>query len=371
MSAAPRIGLHRFDCPECGATLAAALRSVDVPAVVAVYESQTWLVGSSGFLPRDSPLWPAGLANATGLHGLVAPRDRAQIALHDDPARTIGCCGLSYGSLTDANLVCARCRAEVGVGYEDCCGPHWAAFFDRVVHTVEERLDPWPSDHVERAEVLRMVLDAAPAASPIPHLPSAADPRVYYFSPETWHHATRAEWCSLGLEGTVDHPVLVLRTPTLPDGLRVPTPLVVLMRLLVLEEVPYGTAECALPWRAQGDEDFDVNVAHDTGRVIFDLAARGTHLSFCLDEAVWSQAWASLRAATLGHVLRVVHEGRGGYLEIEGVRYPIEHVEGGRFAIHLPSGKRPARFAEHLAALERFVAADQSRWAIDRAQRRY
>jgi len=63
--------------------------------------------------------------------------------------------------------------------------------------------------------------------------------------------------------------------------------------------------------------------------------------------------------------LTIVHEGRGGYIDIEGCRYPIEHIEGGRFCIHFPSGHRHARRDAHLLALQQRVLADPEKWAIE------
>lgn len=37
--------------------------------------------------------------------------------------------------------------------------------------------------------------------------------------------------------------------------------------------------------------------------------------------------------------IKTVHEGRGGYVEFEGVRYTIDHVAEGCFCIHFPAGK--------------------------------
>jgi hypothetical protein len=62
--------------------------------------------------------------------------------------------------------------------------------------------------------------------------------------------------------------------------------------------------------------------------------------------------------------LKIVHEGRGGYIEIDARRYAIEHVEGGRFVVHLPSQK-PAP-DDHLAELEAFCAANPDAWRIER-----
>lgn len=66
-------------------------------------------------------------------------------------------------------------------------------------------------------------------------------------------------------------------------------------------------------------------------------------------------------AYTVGAVT-VVHEGRGGYVEIRGRRYVIEHVEGGRFCIHFPSGRR----ASDLEALEVLCASEPEKWWIER-----
>jgi hypothetical protein len=55
---------------------------------------------------------------------------------------------------------------------------------------------------------------------------------------------------------------------------------------------------------------------------------------------------------------RIVHQGRGGYIEIDGERYAIEHVEGGRFCIHVPNG------AAHLDALQLLVDQDPMTWTL-------
>ena len=69
--------------------------------------------------------------------------------------------------------------------------------------------------------------------------------------------------------------------------------------------------------------------------------------------------------------MRIVHEGRGGFIEIEGKRYVIEHVEEGRFCIHYPGGHRHARLAQHLEALLQLVRDQPQNWAIeDRSRHR-
>jgi len=64
-------------------------------------------------------------------------------------------------------------------------------------------------------------------------------------------------------------------------------------------------------------------------------------------------------------LLTIVHEGRGGYIDIDGSRYPIEHIEGGRFCIHFPAGQRHPRRESHLLALQQRVLAEPARWLLE------
>lgn len=61
--------------------------------------------------------------------------------------------------------------------------------------------------------------------------------------------------------------------------------------------------------------------------------------------------------------MRIVHEGRGGYIELDDRKYPIEHIQGGHFAIHYVAGKHPN--AEHLAALQRLAQTEPEKWALE------
>ena len=40
-------------------------------------------------------------------------------------------------------------------------------------------------------------------------------------------------------------------------------------------------------------------------------------------------------------IIKTVHEGRGGYVELEGVRYTIDHIAEGCFFIPSFSGWKP------------------------------
>lgn len=65
--------------------------------------------------------------------------------------------------------------------------------------------------------------------------------------------------------------------------------------------------------------------------------------------------------------MRIVHEGRGGYIELDDRRYPIEHIEGGHFSIHYTAGRHPV--AEHLTALQRLVDTEPEKWALEMTER--
>ena len=65
--------------------------------------------------------------------------------------------------------------------------------------------------------------------------------------------------------------------------------------------------------------------------------------------------------------MHIVHEGRGGYIEMDDRRYSIEHVEGGRFCIHFRVGKRHENHDQHLATLEQLVREQPDKWALELA----
>ena len=69
--------------------------------------------------------------------------------------------------------------------------------------------------------------------------------------------------------------------------------------------------------------------------------------------------------------ITVVHEGRGGRVEIEERRYAIEHINGGRFCIHFPDGNRHARLGQHLQALMALQASEPTRWHVENRSRKY
>jgi hypothetical protein len=59
--------------------------------------------------------------------------------------------------------------------------------------------------------------------------------------------------------------------------------------------------------------------------------------------------------------MRIVHQGRGGYIEIDGEQYAIEHVADGCFAIHI----RARAPSAHRAMLRELVAAEPQKWSLE------
>lgn len=77
--------------------------------------------------------------------------------------------------------------------------------------------------------------------------------------------------------------------------------------------------------------------------------------------------WWTLEQAKI----KVVHEGRGGYLVLNGSRYPIDHVAGGSFEIHFPAGNRHRNLQAHLEALHAFAESREPKWSIDNRSRKF
>lgn len=241
--------LYRFACHACGASLSARLRVLDEPALLARHESHTWLVGESGFLPAGSALAPPGLGNQPGFHGWVAPQPRSRVAL-----------------------------------------------------TTEEAADPWPDELGVRGDLLREILDAslpdglsAPGRDWLRGSASAC-----FFDPTSWDHALHVEHPALSLAGSADAPELVLTASSFPEGtgLRMPIPFVVLARLALVGEPPYGPPERPLPWQSSDAEGPEVNVARDaaTARVFVGVTGRDVNVTLRFDEGAWTGAWRALYA---------------------------------------------------------------------------
>jgi uncharacterized protein (DUF2345 family) len=67
--------------------------------------------------------------------------------------------------------------------------------------------------------------------------------------------------------------------------------------------------------------------------------------------------------------MRIVHEGRGGYIELDGERYVIEHVEAGQFCIHASNGSRTSKRQEQLEQLRQLARDEPERWTLQERTR--
>lgn len=62
--------------------------------------------------------------------------------------------------------------------------------------------------------------------------------------------------------------------------------------------------------------------------------------------------------------IKVVHEGRGGYVELESIRYVIDHVAEGSFCIHFRNGHRQKDLQKHFDALTAFAEDQEPKWCV-------
>lgn len=63
---------------------------------------------------------------------------------------------------------------------------------------------------------------------------------------------------------------------------------------------------------------------------------------------------------------KIVHQGRGGYIEVDGFKYQIEHIHDGHFCIHFPSGNRHDKLGDHFKELEKIAQAHAPQWYIEK-----
>lgn len=69
--------------------------------------------------------------------------------------------------------------------------------------------------------------------------------------------------------------------------------------------------------------------------------------------------------------IKIVHEGRGGYVEYDGFRYTIDHVDQGCFCIHFPSGNRHKKLQAHFDALTAFAESREPKWYVGTRSKRF
>lgn len=100
---------HFFTCKSCGRR------------VTALLDSKIALPDFIEFI--DKPLLSSG-EYCIDLSGdfYISISDKCNLKYHEDPGRSVGCCGPSLNGLP--NLVCL-CRSEVGREVSDCADPHF------------------------------------------------------------------------------------------------------------------------------------------------------------------------------------------------------------------------------------------------------
>jgi hypothetical protein len=69
--------------------------------------------------------------------------------------------------------------------------------------------------------------------------------------------------------------------------------------------------------------------------------------------------------------IKVVHEGRGGYVEYQGYKYYIELVGAGHFCIGFPSGNRHKYMQQHLDLLKEYAQSREPAWYVENRCRKY
>lgn len=291
--------LHRFHCPACRTHLTGWLEELTTDDLVARHASHT------AYVPRGyviSSSRDVGLSHAFPIaRWMTAPLPRERVAEHTDAHRTIGCCGLSFRDNLE-NLVCAHCRAEVATGYEDCCGPHWAAFVSSIGHEVEVHDD---SADLRIAHALQCVEALLASSSGVTH-PSTVGftQELCCDEPKHWDkHAAHASGISLAVDGEQ----LIVRAASFAEGasFAVAIPRVMLLRILGARMRPWGELDLPLVWRvddARGETLGEVDVCLDarTSRVLLLVTERNATRALVMDLRDWIGAWDRLR----GQVLR-------------------------------------------------------------------
>lgn len=281
---------HRFHCPACSTTLTDWLEET-TRADLIIARSYTAAIIPRGYVVCSDSVegYTRGFTRGRETRWMVAPLPRAQLAFHADGDRTQGCCGLNYPT-GEENLVCATCHADVAIGFEDCMGPHWAAFIPTVGHEVTTRADRVPLDEaISRLDTVLARGSGTLRSSSVGKIPDGV--YVECDEPADWEPGTsRMDRISLALDGEQ----LVVTDSLAPERVFVvATPRAMLIRLICASVTPWGELDCALRWRA----DEEVRVVHDplTARVLIASFVGGQPHGIVLPADAWLEAWARLR----------------------------------------------------------------------------
>lgn len=284
--------LSRFHCPQCDTVLTPWLRPLAIAEALCPQSSWTTLVPAEHFVHRDDPVlrgqaWP----HLVDYPWRLAPLSERWMMHHPDIQRTIGCCGLSYRGPEHPNLVCA-CGEAVGLGYCDCCGPHWYALHASV-RREEAEDEEMPLDLAAGLAHLRRIC-GGPAAT----IAATRDNNnvVLHDEPGRWSAALRLTTLGLACGGGEADPELLLTSPQLPDGipLVLPIPRGQLVRLIVLQSVPWGEPELPMTWQGDRSGAPQVQVSRRDERVLVTLWPGQTVNAVTVPAAAWTAAWVQL-----------------------------------------------------------------------------
>jgi hypothetical protein len=64
-----------------------------------------------------------------------------------------------------------------------------------------------------------------------------------------------------------------------------------------------------------------------------------------------------------GPKVKVIHQGRGGYVEYKNQKFSIEHVNEGHFCIHFQ--KNESQTSKCLAELKKFADSQVPKWYVE------
>lgn len=285
------MSLSRFMCPRCDEALTPWLRPLPTAEALCMSSSWTWLLPAEHYLHREDPRLGAPWNSFSEYPWLLPPQPERQIKHHPDSQRTIGCCGLSYRGPEQPNLVCA-CGEVIGLGYCDCCGPHWYALHASVRREEVEEEDSTAELAAGLAHLRRIC--GGPATAVV----AARDPNngVLHDDPGTWPVARRLTDIGLACSGGEADPELLLTSPQLPDGLPLvlPIPRGQLVRLIVLQSVPWGEPDLPMTWQGDRKGAPQIQVSRRDERILVTLWPGQTVTAVTVPAAAWTAAWARL-----------------------------------------------------------------------------
>jgi hypothetical protein len=271
------------------------MRALALADAVCLQGAQTWLVPAGWFVRRDSEL-----LRGADLRGhlptfpwLFAPLTRWWLRLHPDPRRTVGCCGLNFFGADAPNLLCA-CGHEVGIGHEDCIGPHWYSLHESVVRE-DVADDAPPTALAERLARARELVEAP--ITRVSHDPKGGS--VIGGDTYGWHTLLHLADVNLEYGGGIGDPALVIGSPQLPEGARliVPIPWCQLVRPLVLAEQPWGELALPLEWESRGTDEqrLRARLSRRKRRILLTVWKKRTGWAVTISAKAWKAAWARLR----------------------------------------------------------------------------